>query len=64
MAEQADEVIKAMMKAWVAARGVTINPSRLKELVVAAEERGAIFRPVLHTIIDRTIQRDPTALKN
>ncbi len=64
MAEGADEVINAMMKAWVAARGSTVNPSRLKELVVAAEERGAIFRPVLHTVIDRAIQRDPTALMN
>ena len=39
-----------------------INPSRLKELVLVAEERGAIFPSVLHTIIDRAISRDATAL--
>ena len=62
-AEKATEILTAMEKAWQAARGRTINPSRLRELVLAAEERGARFRPaVLHTLIDRAIQRDPTAL--
>ncbi|NGO51563.1 hypothetical protein [Allomesorhizobium camelthorni] len=61
-AVKADEIIQAMLHAWLAARGSTINPTRLKELVKVAEERGAAFRPVLHTLIDRAIQRDPTAL--
>jgi hypothetical protein len=56
------ECVAAMVKAWHAARGRTINPSRLKELVLTAEERGATFPSVLHTIIDRAIDRDPTAL--
>ena len=54
--------LTAIVKAWHAARGHTINPSRLKELVLVAEERGAIFPSVLHTIIDRAISRDATAL--
>lgn len=54
--------LTAMVKAWHAARGHTINPSRLKELVLVAEERGAIFPSVLHTIIDRAISRDATTL--
>jgi hypothetical protein len=51
-------IIRTMLKAWSAARGRTIHPTRLKELVLAAEERGAVFRPVLHTLIDRAVQRD------
>jgi hypothetical protein len=31
-------------------------------MVMAAEQRGALFRPVLHALIDRAIHRDPTAL--
>jgi hypothetical protein len=61
-AEKASEILIAMEKAWHAARGRTINPSQLRNLVLAAEERGAGCRPVLHTLIDRAIQRDPTAL--
>ena len=61
-AEKATEILTAMEKAWHAAKGRTISPSRLRELVLAAEERGAGFRPVLHALIDRAIQRDPTAL--
>lgn len=52
----------AIMQAWQAARGSTINPTRLKELVLAAEERGAIFPAALHIILDRAIKRDATAL--
>lgn len=59
---KADEIIHAITHAWSASRGSTINPSTLKELVREAEGQGAIFRPVLHTLIDRAIQRDPTAL--
>lgn len=61
-AAKADEIMRAITHAWWASRGSTINPSRLKELVKEAEERGAAFRPILHTLIDRAIQRDPTAL--
>jgi hypothetical protein len=61
-AEKLNERLEAMMKAWNAARGAAINPSRLKELVLGAEERGAMFPSVLHTIIDRAIKRDPTVL--
>jgi hypothetical protein len=60
--EKATEILNAMEKAWHAARGRTINPNKLRELVSAAEERGAGFRPLLHTLIDRAIQRDPTAM--
>jgi hypothetical protein len=59
---RADELFRTLLAVWGAARGRTINPSRLKELVIAAEARGAVFRPVLHTLIDRAIQRDPTGL--
>ncbi|MBB6465576.1 hypothetical protein HNQ96_001434 [Aminobacter lissarensis] len=61
-AKKADEIIAAMLKAWHAARHSTLNPTRLKELVVAAEGHGILYRPVLHTLLDRAIQRDPAAL--
>jgi hypothetical protein len=61
-AEKASEITQAMLKAWSASRGSVINPSRLRELVLAAEQRGAVFPSVLHTMIDRAINRDPTAL--
>ena len=62
VAEKANEISQSMLKAWSASRGRAINPTRLKERVLAAEESGAIFPAVLHTIIDRAIERDPTAL--
>jgi len=61
-AETTANRVTAIVKAWNAARGSAINPSRLKELVLAAEECGATFPSVLHTIIDRAINRDATAL--
>jgi hypothetical protein len=60
--KKAAKVCKAMEKAWNAARGRIINPSHLRELVLAAEECGAVFRPVLHTLIDQAIQRDAATL--
>src|SRR5262249_58964736 len=60
--EEVSRPIEAMKKAWQYSRGTIINPLRLKELVLAAEHQGAVFPPVLHTLIDRAIQRDPTAL--
>jgi hypothetical protein len=78
--ETASQLIAAMMKAWQYSNGAVINPSRLKELVLAAEQQysstftpelvlaleaknqGALFKPVLHTLIDRAIMHDPTAL--
>jgi hypothetical protein len=44
-----------MKKAWRYSSGSVINPSRLKELVSYAEERGATLRSALHTLIDRAI---------
>lgn len=60
--EEAGEAVAATMIAWQYSNGSVINPSRLKQLVLAAEQKGAAFKPVLHTLIDRAIQRDPTAL--
>lgn len=39
-----------------------INPTRLKEWVIEAEAKGAVFRPVIHSLLDRAIQRDPAVL--
>ena len=55
-------MLRTMMAAWAAARGSTINPSRLKELVREAEDRGVVYRPVLYTLIDRAMHRDPAAM--
>ncbi len=61
--KDADRTIGAMRLAWQCSCAEVINPSRLRELVVDAEQKGAIdYPPVLHTLIDRAIQRDPTAL--
>ena len=61
-ATKANQILTAMNKAWQAAREKTIHPSRLRDLVLAAEQSGAQFTSVLHTLIDRAIQRDPTAM--
>jgi len=61
-AEKAQDMLRTMMAAWAAARGRTINPSRLKELVREAEDRGVVYRPVLHTLINRAMHRDPAAM--
>jgi hypothetical protein len=78
--ETASQMIAAIKKAWQYSNDAVINPCRLKELVLAAEQQysatftpelvmvleaknqGALFKPVLHTLIDRAIQRDPTVL--
>jgi hypothetical protein len=59
---KAAEPIAATKKAWQYSSDAVINPSRLRQLLLAAEQGGAVFKPVLHTLIDRAIQRDPTAL--
>ncbi len=62
--KDADRTTGAMRLAWEHSCGCVINPARLRELVVDAEQKGAInYPPVLHTLIDRAIQRDPTALR-
>jgi hypothetical protein len=61
--KDADRSVGAMRLAWQCSCAEVINPSRLRELVVDAEHKGAIDYPtVLHTLIDRAILRDPTAL--
>jgi hypothetical protein len=61
--KDADRTASAMRAAWEHSCGEVINPRRLRELVIDAEEKGAINYPsVLHTLIDRAISRDPTAL--
>jgi len=62
VAEQVVNRVAALGAAWQAACGRTINPSRLKELVLKAEECGQTFPSVLHTLVDRAISRDATAL--
>jgi len=62
--KDADRTTSAMRAAWEHSCGEVINPTRLRELVLDAEQKGAInYPPVLHTLIDRAIQRDPTALR-
>jgi hypothetical protein len=60
--ENASQTVMAMITAWQYSRGSVINPSRLKELVLDAEQKDAAYLPILHTLMDRAIQRDPTAL--
>jgi hypothetical protein len=55
-------MVQALLKAWSAARGNVINPPRLKELVLAAEDSGAVLASALHAVIDRAISREPSAL--
>jgi hypothetical protein len=58
----AGKYYEALFNAWSASRGPVVNPSRLRELILIAEGYGTVLPPILHTIIDRAIQRDPTAL--
>ncbi len=60
--EKVHNTLMLMIKAWRYSRDPVINPSRLKELVFEAEQAGAVLKPVLHTLIDRAVQRDPAAL--
>jgi hypothetical protein len=62
--KDADRTTRAMRAAWEHSCGEVINPTRLRELLLDAEQKGAINYPsVLHTLLDRAIQRDPTALR-
>ncbi len=54
-----EQMLEAMAQAWLHSDNKVINPSRLKELVLAAESKGAILSPVIHSLLDRAIQRDP-----
>jgi hypothetical protein len=55
----AEATTSAMRMAWEHSCGEVINPARLRELVLDAEQKGAIdYPPVLHTLIERAIQRD------
>jgi len=60
--EEANKYFDALYKAWSASCGPMINPGRLRELILKVEEYGLVLPPILYTIIDRAIQRDPTAL--
>jgi len=60
--EKASQILAIMGQAWRASRGSVMNPTRLKELVLAAEASGVTYRPILHTLLDRAITREPTAL--
>jgi hypothetical protein len=52
----------AIEKAWASSNGEVVNPTRLKELVVEAETKGAVLPAVIHALLDRAIQRDPAVL--
>lgn len=60
--EQNWKIIHALKAAWMSANGSTINPRRLRERVIETEQLGFVYPPALHTLIDRAVQRDPTAL--
>lgn len=54
-------MLEALTRAWVHSDSKVINPSRLKDLIVEAETKGAILSPALFSLLDRAIQRDPAA---
>jgi len=60
--KDADRTTAAIGMAWEHSRGIVINPTRLRELVLDAEQKVWTYPSVLHTLIDRAIQRDPTAM--
>lgn len=62
--KEACGTIGAMRAAWEYSCGEIISPKRLRELVIAAEDKGAIeYPPILHTLIERAIRRDATAFQ-
>lgn len=52
----------AMSRAWQASLGRVINASDLKERVLVAERLGATYPPILQSLIDRAVVRDPNAM--
>lgn len=56
------DMMERMATAWIFANSGVIHPSRLRELVLSAEGTGAIYLPVLHSLLDRAIQRNPSFL--
>jgi hypothetical protein len=58
--EKWEQILYAMAQAWQHSDNKVIHPTRLKELVVSAETKGAILPPVIHSLLDRAIQRDAT----
>ena len=55
-------VIGLLRMLYTVASHSTINPSRLREQLVAAEEQGVMITPAVYAILDRAIQRDPAML--
>lgn len=49
--------VEAMSDAWKASLGGVIHASELKRRVVAAESQGASYPPILHSLIERAMDR-------
>jgi hypothetical protein len=55
-------IVMVMGKAWTVSRSEVYSPKRLREFVLEAEEKGAVFLPAVHSILGLAIERDPTTL--
>lgn len=56
------ELDEKLARLYTACRGKTINPTLLKEMIRDAERNKIVIRSVVHSVLDRAIQRDPAVL--
>ena len=55
-------VIRLLRRLYTVSSHETINPSRLREQLVAAEEEGIMITPAVYALVDRAVQRDAAVL--
>jgi hypothetical protein len=51
--------IQRLEQIYYCVKATTFNPTRLREQIISAENEGVILKPVVYSILDRAIQRDP-----
>lgn len=54
--------LELLTQIYLSSNVVTINPTQLRSLMADAEKKGLPLRPLLYSILDRAIQRDPAVM--
>ncbi|MFZ5996901.1 MAG: hypothetical protein ACOYW7_05375 [Nitrospirota bacterium] len=60
--KEVTELDERLARLYHCCRTKTINPTILKEMVQDAERNKIVISPVVHSVLDRAIQRDPAVL--
>lgn len=57
--KEADGVLVRLNQIRVLCQNSTLNPTHLKNQLAEAEKEAPLFKPAVHAILDRAIERDP-----